>query len=163
MDKRNDLITGSIMALFSLGYLFEASQVKVFAGMGKAIVNSGTIPKVWGICLLVLSILLIIRGLRSGKKAAKTDQPSSWMEKLKENREVLATFGLLTIYIGIMDAMGFIISSMLYILGQILILTPKEKRNFKMAGILAVIFSIGIYYVFVEWLMVLLPAGILEF
>lgn len=162
MDKRQDLMTGIIMALVSLWYLFEAAQVKVFAGMGKAIIDSGTIPKVWGGCLLVLSIILIIRGFRGLQKEGQLDKFNLW-DKVKEHWEVVGTFILLTIYIGIMDYLGFVIASMIYIFFQILVLTPKEKRNYKMAGILAVIFSISIYYVFVEWLMVLLPVGLLEF
>lgn len=162
MDKKNDLITGVVMALLSMGYLFEAAQVKVFSGMGKSIVNSGTIPKVWGGCLLFLSILLIIRALK-GKKEKKAEGSVSWLEKMKENREVAVTFLLLLAYIGIMDFAGFVISSMLYIFLQAVILTPYEKRSYKMAALLSVAFSVGIYYVFVEWLMVLLPAGILAF
>lgn len=161
MSKQTDLITGVIMALFSAAYIYEATTVKVFGGMGKAVINSGTIPKIWGGCLLVLSIVLIVRGLRNKVKNIADAKKMSVGELLKDKWEVLATFILLTIYIALMDYAGFIISSFIYLFIQIIILTPSGKRNYKLAGVLALVFSVSIYYVFVEWLMVLLPAGIL--
>ena len=161
MAKKNDLITVIIMALFSLGYLCETTAIKVFGGMGKSVIDSGTVPRVWGGCLLFLSIALIIRSLRGKKK--HSGEAKGWKEFINEKREVIETFVLLTFYIAIMEDVGFVISSLIYIFLQTIILSPPGEKHYKLAGGLALVFAIGIYYVFVEWLMVLLPAGLLDF
>mgnify|MGYP001163281726 CR=1 FL=1 len=162
MSKKGDLIAGIILALFSVFYLYEAMDIAVFAGMGKSVVDSGTVPKVWGGCLLVLSLWLIIRSLIAMKKNPEQKKGGSLVEAIKDKREVWETFGLLFFYIATMDFLGFVISSMIYIFGQIIVLSPPSKVNYKIAGILAVVFSFGIYFVFVDYLMVLLPPGLLE-
>lgn len=59
-----------------------------------------------------------------------------------------------------MEPLGFVISSMIYVFVQALILTQvKTKASMIKAGILAVVCSCATYYVFVNWLAVLLPAG----
>ena len=73
---------------------------------------------------------------------------------------------LLIFYAILMEPLGFVISSIIYVFFQIWVLTPINKRDLKMklmAGGLSVFFSIGLYYLFTKYFMVLLPAGILAF
>ena len=81
---------------------------------------------------------------------------SAWFNK---NLEVVETFGALLIYIAIMNFVGFIIASIFYIFVQTLILMPKGEKSYVKAGVIAVIFSVATYYIFVYWLAVLLPVG----
>ena len=157
MSKRNDLITGIVLALFALWYFFEASSIKVFKAFSKAAVNSTTMPKIWAVCMLLLALALIVRALRNKEKSsAASFSLGTWFSK---NKEVVLTFIALLIYIAIMNLVGFIIASIFYIFAQTLILMPKDQRNFLKAGIIAVVFSSATYYVFVYWLAVLLPVG----
>ena len=59
---KGDLITGIIATIFSIFYLSQTYSIKIFGG-ADAIADARTIPKIWGISLLVLSIMLIIRSL----------------------------------------------------------------------------------------------------
>ena len=156
MGKRTDLLAGIVLALFSVFYYYNAMHVRIFRGMGKAIVSSQTLPKIWGVCMYILALCLIIRGLRAKKKSGERMSFGEWV---KENTEVLATFAALIIYVLVMEYIGFIISSLVYIFVQTIILTPRAKRNYVVAGVIAVVFSFGTYYVFVNFLSVLLPAG----
>ena len=160
MNKRNDLITGIVLIAFSLVYLVQAFNIRIFKAMGKAVVNSTTMPKIWAICMILLALSLIVRAIRS-KNDGDKNKTRSFKQMLHDNSEVIATFTALVIYIAIMELFGFIFASILYIFAQTIILTPKDKRNYVQAGIIAVICSVATYYLFVSYLSVLLPEGIL--
>lgn len=166
---KTDLITGLISLAFSAAYLYEASSIKIFGGAGTAGVNAQTVPYLWGGCLAVLSVILILRSLLAKKKGEKESSSGrtrrEFLEKIKARREVVYTFGLLIGYAILMKPIGFIPTSMIYLLLQIWVLTPIEKRSRKVlvtAAGLAVFFSVSLYFLFTEYLMVMLPAGILR-
>lgn len=161
-----DLVTGIIAAAFSAFYLMQTAGIKIFGG-ATAGVTAQTVPRLWGGAMLVLSIILILRSIiamrKRGEKSAEEQQ--GILAQLKERREVVCTFGLLILYAALMKPVGFIIMSILYVYLQVWVLTPPEKRTKKMHGIaggLAVFFSVGLYFVFTKYLMVMLPPGILK-
>lgn len=165
---RGDLLTGIVSAIFSVVYLMQTYNIKIFGG-AEAIVDARTVPKIWGIGLLILSILLIFRSIYKifkTKKVSSNDRNRHIIDKIKEQREVVYTFVLLILYAAVMQSLGFVLSSIIYVFLQIWVLTPIEKRTSRMkmiSGILALTFSFGLYYIFTEYFMVLLPAGILSF
>ena len=59
---KNDLITGIVTAIFSIFYLSQTFSIKIFGG-SDAVADARTIPKVWGIGLLILSVILICRSI----------------------------------------------------------------------------------------------------
>ncbi len=161
MEEKRDLLVGVIVGLFSILYYIGALQIKMYKGLGVSVIDSSEVPKKWAIFLLLLSVMLIVRSLRRMKKSLGTD--ASLKELLVLNKEVGLTFVLLAIYTIFLKQLGFVIATFLYIFFQTLVLTKKEKRNYKLVIILAVVFSVLIDYVFVEWLSVLLPKGIIGF
>ncbi len=159
-NKRNDLITGIVLALFALWYFYEALSIRIFAGMGKAVVNSTTMPKIWAVCLLLLAGALILRSLRTpAPKDAKSGSGFNLGAWVKANYEVFLTFAALFLYAALMEPLGFIISSILYIFAQTLILMDKGHRSYVKALVIAVVCSVASYALFVYWLAVLLPVG----
>ncbi len=60
-----------------------------------------------------------------------------------------------------MEKVGFLISSIVYLFAQMVILAPKEKRNFLLLAVIAVVFNIVVYFIFRNALNVMLPKGIL--
>ena len=161
MKNRTDFIAGVVLAIFSILYYMQACSVRIFPGMGKSIVNSQTMPKIWAICLFLLAACLISRPFR---KSYKDDNSSnkkslSLIETLKENTLIIYTFGALFLYALALEYVGFIISSAVYILLQTLILMPKQNRSFIKAAILGVVSGLAAFCIFVYWLDVLLPVG----
>lgn len=161
-----DLLTGIVAAAFSAFYLMQTSGIKVFGG-ATAGVTAQTVPRLWGVAMLALSILLILRSILAMRKKSEQDEEESlgFLARLKERREVVCTFGLLILYAALMKPVGFIIMSIIYVYLQVWVLTPPEKRTKKMhtiAGGLAVFFSVSLYFVFTKYLMVMLPPGILK-
>ena len=144
----------------------QTSGIKVFGG-ATAGVTAQTVPRLWGVAMLALSILLILRSILAMRKKSEQDEEESlgFLARLKERREVVCTFALLILYAALMKPVGFIIMSIIYVYLQVWVLTPPEKRTKKMhtiAGGLAVFFSVSLYFVFTKYLMVMLPPGILK-
>ena len=83
---------------------------------------------------------------------------------ISDKGEVIASFIALTIYVALLEPIGFVIMTIIYTFAQILILTPREKwgKNFVPAAIVALIAGILLYYIFKIQLSVLLPSGILS-
>ena len=164
---KSDLITGIIAAAFSVFYLSQTTTIKIFGGATGG-VNARTVPEIWGSCLLILSIILIVRsiyGMAKAKKNPTLPEQGNFIKNLIDKREVAYTFALLIVYAALMKPVGFIITSIIYVVLQILILTPIKKRSRKVMGIaavMAVTFSTVLYYVFTKYFMVLLPPGILK-
>ena len=53
------------------------------------------------------------------------------------------------------------ISSVVYLIVQMTVLAPKEKRNYLLFAVISVAVSVVVYYLFRNGLNVLLPAGLL--
>ncbi len=162
-----DIIPGSVMAVFAALYLLNIPSIKVFDGLGSTPINNHFVPYLWGGAILVLSLWLVVRGLIKRKKflaEGGTVEKTDLKKIISEYREVIASFVALTIYVALMDAVGFVIMTILYTFAQILILTPREdwKKNYVPAAITAAITGIVLYYIFREMLNVLLPVGILS-
>lgn len=163
MDKRRDLITGICMACISIFYLISTSSIKIFAGMGRSAINSTTIPRVWGVCLFILGILLIMRAMKEYKLGGKPENKINLLHMIKENSAVVYSFVIFGVYVAFLNIIGFIIMTALYLFFQMLVLTPHGEKKPLRAALLSVVFSLGIYYIFVKLLMIMLPIGILGF
>ncbi|WP_427042734.1 tripartite tricarboxylate transporter TctB family protein (plasmid) [Fusobacterium sp. SB021] len=161
MEEKRDLFVGIIVGLFSILYYIGALQIKMYKGLGVSVIDSSEVPKKWAIFLFLLSIMLIIRSVKRMKKSSEKNV--SLAQLLTLNKEVGLTFILLAIYTVFLKQLGFVTATFLYIFFQTLVLTKKEKRNYKLTIILAIIFSVLIDYIFVELLSVLLPKGIIGF
>ena len=75
----------------------------------------------------------------------------------------LSTIILIGGYCIAFSPVGFIISSIIYLFLQILVLTPKEKRNWLVISIISVVAPIAFYALFVYAINTPLPKGLLSF
>lgn len=119
--------------------------------------------------MMLLSIMLVVRGVKQQKKAGKVPgkEPAKMGARvahhISENREVILSFTALFLYIGLLEKIGFVIMTVLFLSAEILILTPKEKRNYLLAVVTGIVGSGVLYFVFGKTLHILLPAGIFSF
>lgn len=168
MQYRKDMISGAAIGTVSAIYLLLTSKISIFTGPGAAPLSARFVPAMWGAVLLILSVMLIVRGLRR-RKAALQQAGTAGQDKLSlknfclQNQEVILTFAVLTVYIYLLKPVGFLIMSALYIFAEALILSKKGKRHVVTALVLAVVASVLIDFIFVRLLYVMLPKGILGF
>jgi hypothetical protein len=167
MLYRKNVAAGAVLALFSIFMFLLSLNISTFTGLGAAPLGSAFIPRLWSVCLGLLSLSLFFRGLRERRVYAKAGKITPFAfnvsEFFRKHYEVILSFVLIALYTALIGLAGFTIMSALYLFGQILILTPPGKRNLPVAGIVSVATAVLADYVFVSLLHVLLPRGILGF
>lgn len=69
---KNDLFSGIVLGGFAIAYLIGAAMIKIPKMLSASLLNASSVPKLWGVLLLILGIVLIVRGLRvmKAEKAA---------------------------------------------------------------------------------------------
>ena len=158
-----DLILGVVLLALGIAYTVLAQNIK----QGNKLVqrNVGTyahariVPTLLGVLLIILAIVMIIQGFLKLRK--QDSEPAKKMSKV-DMLSILLTFAAMILYIIILPELGFILSTMLYLFFQITILAPKEKRNYLLFAIVAVVFTALVFVAFRIGLTQMLPRGPIE-
>ena len=159
--KCKDLILGIVMLLFSGFYLYNAQEIKTRPKLTPSYASARIMPILLGILLAILSVICIIQGIRQMKAPAKTEETGKKLER-GDLMAVVFTFAVIIGYIIIMPYLGFILSTIIYLFLQMLILSPKEKRNIPVFALVTVVFTAIVFVAFRIGLQQLLPRGIIE-
>lgn len=167
MKKTKDLVTGIMVFLVAFLYIINAFSVKVFTGIGATTINSRTIPLIFGFCLVLLSVLLVVRAVRSQEQSG-SGTTSTFGEKasytsLRFKYAVPVTFVLLILYVFLLKRAGFVPMTIAYLSLQILLLYPEGKKRYWLVAAVSIVFSFLVYALFVYCLNVPLPSGIMPF
>ena len=160
-----NMIAGGVLFLFGLAYFILTWQIANFKGLGAPPVDAKFVPRLWGGLLMFLSLIVFIRGIREYlrlRKEGKIEKKkTNLIQGVIEYREVILSFLFLLIYILLLQPVGFIIMSALFIFAEAMVLTPKGKRKPLIAAIVGIVAAVVVDFAFVTLLHVLLPAGIL--
>ena len=159
--KYRDLGFGVAALLFSGFYLYHATQIKTRPKLTPGYASARIMPILLGILLAILSVICIIQGIRQMKAPAKTEETGKKLER-GDLMAVVFTFAVIIGYIIIMPYLGFILSTIIYLFLQMLILSPKEKRNIPVFALVTVVFTAIVFVAFRIGLQQLLPRGIIE-
>ena len=147
-DKKKAIITSVLFLAFSIVMIIFAKDIKP---MMENDLGSGFFPMVIGIAMCGLSVLRLILAIREKEQEAK-----------KSNDDMLGGLGTLILigaYCLTFNSVGFIISTMIYLFLQILLLTPKAKRNWLVIGLISVVAPFAFYALFVYLINTPLPRG----
>ncbi|WP_054706360.1 tripartite tricarboxylate transporter TctB family protein [Bacillus sp. JCM 19041] len=141
-----------VLITIALVYLIMAFQLPEYAFVP---VDSDLIPKMLGICLLILGVCFFFaKDVDTEEQKAKRTIPK------KEAFMLLSMMGLILAYITVLEVVGFIIMTALFILISTRLLGYKK---WIVNASTAIIFSVGVYSLFNYGLSIRLPAGILPF
>lgn len=174
-ENRKDIATGVTLMVFSIAYLVLTSGIRVFKGDGSTPITARTMPRIWAVVMLACSCILLVRSLLRMKKAvgeeengAKTSTfKADALEWLRHNYAVVGTFAVLILYSLLMRRLGYVLDTVLYLLIQIPLLTPKEKRKNPLTWVITLILAVLVPlltdYLFVKWFAVRLPRGLWGF
>ena len=168
MLYRKNITAGLVLTAFSMFVIWQSFHIRVFVSSGAPPLNSAAVPRMWGGILLLLSLMLLVRGLlqyrvfrKSGKKAPEIK--INVVDFFRNHYPVILTFVLLAIYIVLMQIVGFLIMTALYLFAQILVLSPLGRKKYVFSAILSVGMAVLVTYIFTVPFSVLLPRGILGF
>lgn len=88
-------------------------MIKIPKMLSASLLNASSVPKLWGVLLLILGIVLIVRGLRvmKAEKAAGNALKKTASDAAKgfwaDNRAVVEMFVVLLVYIALIQPVGF--------------------------------------------------------
>ncbi len=156
--KCKDLILGVVMLLFSGFYMYFAQQIKTRPKLTPSYAGANIVPILLGVLLAILSMICIIQSI---PKLRSADSKEEKTEK-GDLFAVVLTFVVIIGYILILQPLGFCLSTVIFLFSQMLVLAPKDKRNYLLFAIVAVVFTAIVFVAFRIGLQQLLPRGIIE-
>ncbi len=155
-----DLLIGVVLLILSI-LVYAASGD--FPSFGEAHLSAGSFPRMIVLMLGLLSIILIVSSWRSLSQK-KDEDGKTRNERVKEHfmeyKFVYTMMGIFFLYILLMRYIGFRLSTLAFIFGSSFLLSPRSKKDIIIAGILAVVITMGSYYFFQNVLNVRFPRGI---
>ncbi|THE12655.1 tripartite tricarboxylate transporter TctB family protein [Bacillus timonensis] len=138
-----------ILAFVSIGYLVLAFRLPAYPYVP---VDSDAVPITLGFILLLLSILLFFQ--KDNHSQGKTKIPTG------EKKVILTVLGFVLLFIILLEFLGFIITTAIFIFGNTWFLGYKKwKSNL----IVSLAIPLAIYFLFSKFLQISLPQGILPF
>ncbi len=119
-------------------------------------IGVSTFPKLLAGLLIIFSIVIIIQAIKNSSFSKK--EPT-FKEFKKGHKLIVAVIIILIIYIQMLEALGFILSSFLLLITLMFIFGERRKIILLVVPLL---FSVILYLVFSKMAMVFLPEGIIE-
>ena len=160
--NREDRIASVVAAAFSLAYLVGAFLIPV--PPLKQQLGPDAFPKGIGVAMLILSAIYVFQQLRGGVKEDEERAAMIGAEERIQSKVNLKRIGfilvLMAFYAFVFERLGYAISTFVVFMAGVLYL---DRRHLVRDGIIAVIASFVLYYVFTSVLRVQLPAGPLKF
>ena len=157
-----DIIAGLVLFIIFALYFYSASQIK---SLMSNTLTSGFVPEVIAVLMMIISVLLIIGGIRDipKRRATLTEMNSVYGAEVdKKAVAVLMTFGIFAFALVLMQYLGFIIGGIVYLFLQNLILVPKSERKILRTAVVSVIATVVIFFVFRYAFSINLPMGIFK-
>ncbi|CAK7044737.1 MAG: hypothetical protein BACD_02295 [Bacteroides rodentium] len=161
-EKRNDLYSGIVFALFAV-FLFVGSYW--IPATTSDILGSRFFPRAIAVLVLILAAVQISVSLVQ----MKAQNPEHGLDKKKEGQEIntplaLTTAALFVYYVLILQV-GFVITSILYLLFEGYVLMAEEdrkkKKNVIILVLVAVLVPVFLNTVFWNIFSIALPGGTL--
>lgn len=156
IKKSKDFFAGLFFIVFAIIFFIYSFKIKA---MAKTSIGPEFLPRIICILIALLGLAMTISSVVNGNKSAEDKNEG----EPKENKfMVLATFILLALYVFLLKEIGFIITSIFYLMIQITILIPdRSKKNLIITGVISTTIPIVTYFLFVNVFNLLLPAGVL--
>jgi hypothetical protein len=174
MNYKQEIGVGIFFLVLAALYFSGSLSISVVDPFGNSTLSSRAIPQLIGGLMAFLSIIHIIGNIINMKKAGQTRLSSEKTAEKPEaaggifkiavsGRFMLFTILFICLYIFLFTRLGFILSSALFLLAEISLLIPAEKR--KRWAVFTICFSAGLptllYLLFTKALSMFLPRGLL--
>jgi hypothetical protein len=161
LKKYGDLIVSIFYIVLSIVLLVLARALPKSKVMS---IGPDFMPTVVGILMLLLAVILLVQSinkLRKGGVDGEVLEPDT-----SDYKRVLASLLLATVYVNILKPVGFLISTFAYLVLQIPVLAPDDKRSKKdliTYFVISLVFTVIVYVLFRYGFKIILPPGLLKF
>ncbi len=156
--KYGDIVVGVFFMVLSAALIVMAKMLPKSKVME---IGPDFMPLVIGAITFILAAILTFLSIKNFKMHEKE------LEKAEipdcDYKRVLLSVILVLIYVFILQPVGFILSTMAYLLLQMLVLSPDDERDLKHIVrllIIDVIFTLVVFFLFRYGFKIVLPAGI---
>ena len=160
--NREELFASLVAGAFSLAYLVYAFFIPM--PPLKPQLGPAAFPKGIGVAMLILSGIYVFQQLRGGVKEDEERAAIIGAEEKIQGKVNLKRIGfilvLMVFYAFVFERLGYAISTFVVFMAGVFYL---DRRHLVRDGIIAVISSFVLYYIFTTVLRVQLPAGPLKF
>lgn len=152
-QSRKELTFGIIVLAIGAIYLFLTTQLPRKAG-----IDSATVPYLLATIMCGLGVIQIVGAVKS--RRGETAGANASAENRPDYKTVAVTALFIFLYVALLDHMGFLVMSALYLFVQISALTPVYiKKNYLLYAIISVVASAFVYYTFLWAFDIMLPSG----
>ena len=160
--NREERIASFVVAAFSLAYFVGAFLIPM--PTLKQQMGPGFFPKAIGVAMLILSGIYVLQQLRGGVKEDEERAVIIGADEKIQGKVNLKRIGfilvLMAFYTFVFEPLGYAVSTFVVFMAGVFYL---DRHHLVRDGIVAVISSFVLYYIFTAVLRVQLPAGPLKF
>lgn len=156
--KYGDIVVGVFFMVLSAALIVMAKMLPKSKVME---IGPDFMPLVIGSVAFILAAILTFLSVKNFKLHAKELENTTVPDC--DYKRVLSSVILVLIYVFVLQPVGFILSTMVYLLLQMLVLSPDDERDPKhiiRLVIIDVIFTLVVFFLFRYGFKIVLPAGI---
>lgn len=151
------------LALIGVGVIIYI-QGGNLPSLNEAYFNAGSFPRLIAALLILLSIFLILSKVNELRKRKPAEDKVSNKERMTafyvEYRLVILTTAVFFVYIFLLQFIGFVVSTILFIIGAAILIGYRKRKEVLTISTVAVILTLTIYFFFENVLYVRFPSGI---
>lgn len=155
-----EMVSGIFVVFVAVALYISTFSMESFAAVS---VKPQLVPQLVAGCLFIFGIIIIIEGyIKAGKTIVVKENKNTKEDGPIARYTPTATLILIFLFIFFLESIGFIISSALYLLLQITVLSADfSARNIIKNAVIGAVGAVMIYAAFSYGLGLSLPSGIL--
>ncbi len=170
--RGRDAWIGLVTIVLASGYLTQIGSIHVRAGADMAGVGSRTYPTLLGWALLATGVALVVTSVAAARKATAEQAAAQGDQSVEmapwQNRRFLqgvALAGLTVAYLLVLEPLGFLIATVLYVAGAMVVVDAGEHyrgHRLVIPLVTGVLISVTLHALFDGALGVPLPSGLVD-
>ena len=156
--KKENLVSGALVVLFGI-YVFWTATNFGLKGLSPDPLGPAFFPKVLGIGLIGLGLLLMLIAIQKNEEVVEEEQEKQEQKGqflTKGNTKILLIIALGILYVYLLLKIGFVLDTLIFILAVMFI--TGERLWWKIA-VSSLTISFGLFFLFKYVLKVMLPLG----
>ena len=148
--RNADRVTAALLLAFSVA--FAAGALKQYQWWGSGGPGPAFMPFWLGLVMACLALGMLIRSIK------ERDPGAAWFPRGEGLRDILVVLGVTTLFVALLNVLGMVIGTALY---RAILVRYLGRHPWWMTGAIAIAAAFFNWLVFVHWLHVPFPEGML--